>query len=142
MSNGSGAPAWISASAVGSTNTYFAGNGLSLASNTFKLGGLLSQNTDIGFSGFNLTFSDGGSTFASFSAAGNTFYNPTSFTSAGDVSIAYDLNFTNSTVSTIRSNSNSRNFFEPRVYKRYKRCFRIKRNFKRNRYIYTKQIRK
>ena len=33
-------------------------------------------------------------------------------------------------------------FFEPRVYKRYKRCFRIKRNFKRNRYIYTKQIRK
>jgi hypothetical protein len=82
---------------------YTAGNGLTLASNTFKLGGILSQNTDIGFSGFSLTFSDGGSTFASFSSAGNTFYNPTTFTSAGDVSMAYDLNFTNSTSSTIRS---------------------------------------
>ncbi|MDD4785371.1 MAG: hypothetical protein PHH12_02850, partial [Candidatus Shapirobacteria bacterium] len=83
--------------------TYTASNGLSLVGTDFRLGGLLSQNTDIGFSGFSLTFSDGGSTFASFSASGNTFYNPTSFMSSGDVSIAYDLNFTNSTASYIRA---------------------------------------
>jgi hypothetical protein len=51
------------------------------------------------------TFSDGGTTFASFSSSGNTFYNPTTFMSSGDVSMAYDLNFTNSTSSTIRSSS-------------------------------------
>ncbi|MFA6184522.1 MAG: tail fiber domain-containing protein, partial [Candidatus Shapirobacteria bacterium] len=82
---------------------YTAGNGLTLAGTQFKLGGLLSQNTDIGFSGFSLTFSDGGNTLVSFSSAGNTFYNPTTFTSSGDVSMAYDLNFTNSTASYIRS---------------------------------------
>ena len=103
MSNGSGTPTWINSTSVG--NTYTAGNGLSLVGNQFKLGGLFSANTDIGFSGFNLTFSDAGSTFASFSSAGNTFYNPTTFMSAGDVSMSYDLNFTNSTSSTIRSNS-------------------------------------
>ena len=84
---------------------YTAGNGLTLASQQFKLGGTLSENTDIGFSGYALTFSDGGSTFASFSAANNTFYNPTTFMSSGDVSMAYDLNFTNSTSATIRSSS-------------------------------------
>ena len=82
---------------------YTASNGLSLAGNTFRLGGLLTQNTDIGLSGFSLSFSDGGNTLVSFSSAGNTFYNPTTFTSSGDVSIAYDLNFTNSTASYIRS---------------------------------------
>jgi hypothetical protein len=70
MSNASGAPVWINANASGIGTTYTAGNGLSLVSNTFKLGGLLSQNTDIGFSGFSLTFSDGGTTFASFSSSG------------------------------------------------------------------------
>jgi len=97
MSNGSGTPAWIN------SVSYSANNGLSLSGNTFKLGGTLSQNTDIGFSGFSLTFSDGGSTFASFSSAGNTFYNPTSFLSGGDVSLAYDLNFTNSLGSNINT---------------------------------------
>ena len=82
---------------------YTASNGLSLVGTDFRLGGLLNQNTDIGFSGFSLTFSDGGSTFASFSSAGNTFYNPTSFMSAGDVSMAYDLNFTNSSGANINS---------------------------------------
>ena len=83
--------------------TYTASNGLSLVGTDFRLGGLLTQNTDIGLSGFSLSFSDGGSTLVSFSSAGNTFYNPTTFTSSGDVSIAYDLNFTNSTASYIRS---------------------------------------
>ena len=36
-------------------------------------------------------------------SAQTTFNNPTSFTSAGDVSIAYDLNFTNPTTSYIKS---------------------------------------
>jgi hypothetical protein len=101
MSNGGGTPTWINSSGVGVT--YAASNGLSLVSNTFQLGGLLSQNTDINLSGFNLTFSDAGSTLVSFSNTGNTFYNPTSFTSSGDVSMAYDLNFTNSSGSNINT---------------------------------------
>jgi len=78
---------------IGQTSAfiYSASNGLSLASNTFKLGGLLTQNTDIGLSGFSLSFSDGGSTLVSFSSSGNTFYNPTTFLSGGDVSVAYSF---------------------------------------------------
>ncbi|MDD4410220.1 MAG: tail fiber domain-containing protein [Candidatus Shapirobacteria bacterium] len=91
----------------GSTLSFTGLNGLTTlgsgTSITFGLGGLLSQNTDIGLSGFSLTFSDAGSTFASFSSAGNTFYNPTAFLSNGDVSIAYDLNFTNSTGANINT---------------------------------------
>ncbi|MDD2224627.1 MAG: hypothetical protein PHP97_00495, partial [Candidatus Shapirobacteria bacterium] len=82
---------------------YTASNGLSLVGQDIRLGGTLTQNTDIGFSGFSLSFSDGGNTLVSFSSTGNTFYNPTTFTSSGDISIAYDLNFTNSTASYIRS---------------------------------------
>ncbi len=82
---------------------YTATNGLTLASNQFKLGGLLTQNTDIGLSGFTLSFSDGGNTLVSFSNSGNTFYNPTTFASGGDVSIAYNLNLTNSTGSNINT---------------------------------------
>jgi hypothetical protein len=101
MSNGSGTPTWMDPSGIGTT--YSASNGLSLVGHTFQLGGLLSQNTDINLSGFNLTFSDAGSTLVSFSNTGNTFYNPTSFTSSGDVSMAYDLNFTNSSGSNINT---------------------------------------
>gem|GEM_PF-2301679 len=43
MSNSTGAPVWINANAVGTT--YAATNGLTLSSNTFKLGGALTENT-------------------------------------------------------------------------------------------------
>jgi hypothetical protein len=91
---------WVSPTGIGG---YTASNGLSLAGVDFKLGGLLSQNTDIGFSGFSLNFSDTGSTLVSFSSSSNTFYNPTNFAAAGDVSMAYDLNLTNSIGSNINS---------------------------------------
>ena len=45
MSNASGAPIWIDPNTIG--NTYSAGNGLTLSSNIFKLGGALTENTNL-----------------------------------------------------------------------------------------------
>ncbi len=50
-----------------------------------------------------LTVAPNGTTAATFADTGNTFLLPTSFTSAGDVSMAYDLNFTNETASYIKA---------------------------------------
>ncbi|MFA5670759.1 MAG: hypothetical protein WC967_16110, partial [Balneolaceae bacterium] len=45
MSNAAGAPTWIDANTSGIGTTYTASNGLTLASNTFKLGGVLTEAT-------------------------------------------------------------------------------------------------
>jgi site-specific recombinase XerD len=49
------------------------------------------------------TINDGTKDILNISSAQTTFNNPTSFTSSGDVSIAYNLNFTNPTLSLITS---------------------------------------
>ncbi|KKS20780.1 MAG: hypothetical protein UU80_C0043G0006, partial [candidate division WWE3 bacterium GW2011_GWA1_41_8] len=51
----------------------------------------------------NLTFSDSGTEVATFGAAGASFAVPASFNAAGDVSIAYDIQFTNQTSSYMKS---------------------------------------
>jgi len=100
--------------------------------NAVKLGGTLTANTDIPLAGYNLAFSGTGNVgigltnptsklyiqsstgnlltindtvgdLVNVSSAQTTINNPTSFTSSGDVSIAYDLNFTNPTASYIKS---------------------------------------
>ena len=50
-----------------------------------------------------LTVAPNGTTAATFSQSANTFTLPTSFTAAGDVSIAYDLQFTNQTAAYVKS---------------------------------------
>jgi len=50
-----------------------------------------------------LTVAPNGTTAATFSDVANTFSLPTSFTAAGDVSLSYDLAFTNATASFIKS---------------------------------------
>ncbi|HPD45186.1 MAG TPA: hypothetical protein PK131_03345, partial [Candidatus Woesebacteria bacterium] len=102
MSNASAAPTWVNANSIGIGTTYAANNGLTLTgANIFQLGGLLMQNTDIAFSGFNLSFSDAGTTLFNINSAGANFNVPTAFNSSGDISLAYDLNFTNNTSSNI-----------------------------------------
>jgi len=51
----------------------------------------------------NLTFADTGTNIATLGAARAEFFVPTTFSAAGDVAIAYDLNMTNQTASQIES---------------------------------------
>ncbi|EKD99699.1 MAG: cell wall surface anchor family protein [uncultured bacterium] len=51
-----------------------------------------------------LTLADTGTNMATFGEANAEFFVPTAFSAAGDVSIAYDLVFTNQTTSNIKSN--------------------------------------
>ena len=50
-----------------------------------------------------LTFSDSGTDIATFGATGASFEVPASFNAVGDVSIAYDIQFTNQTSANIKS---------------------------------------
>ncbi|KKS06136.1 MAG: hypothetical protein UU59_C0035G0007 [candidate division WWE3 bacterium GW2011_GWE1_41_27] len=51
----------------------------------------------------NLTLNNNGTNVVKFGAANTEFYTPTTFSAAGDVSMAYDLIFTNATSSELRS---------------------------------------
>ena len=56
-------------------------------------------------SGNLLTLNNNGSDIVTISPTQATFNTPTSFTSSGDVSIAYDLNFTNPTANYVKSSA-------------------------------------
>ncbi|MFA6005802.1 MAG: hypothetical protein WC775_04950 [Patescibacteria group bacterium] len=98
--------ATISASlSVGTYNAYagpgngvFSGMvGIGTSAPTSKLHVVGSLNGNI------FTVNDGTSDLVTVASAQTTINNPTSFTSSGDVSIAYDINFTNPTSSFIKS---------------------------------------